>query len=295
MNKPVIFAVLATLAFASEAAAKCEVTQPTGLFNVAVGSSHTETDCASTADTKAALDKKADITYVDSQILIVQGAVDAEKIRNDNQDTTLGEHGAQLKDHEGRIVATEEKNAAQDETLGEHGARITATEEKNAEQDKTLKDHDERITTNTNDIATTNNRLDSFNGTGGSLETWATNTDTHLAAIDQTNFAQDNRLTGLERTSEKHARGIAIAMAMPDTWLSDREKFAFAFNVGGFDDQTAFGAAAIVRFDSHWSGNMKVGADSGFKDLGWTVGAVRFLNRQSSLSSGSGGSCGMGS
>lgn len=261
--RPVIFAVLATLAFAGEAAAKCEVTQNTA-GPVALGSNHTETDCASTADTNAALalkansanvftktevdDKlaaKADITYVDSQILIVQGAVDAEKIRNDEQDATLANHST----------------------------RITATEEKNGTQDEKLTDHDERITTNTNNIATTNNRLNSFNGTGGSLETWATNTDKHLAAIDQTNFVQDNRLSSLERTTDKHARGLAIAMAMPDTWLSDREKFALAFNVGGFDDETAFGAAAIVRFDNRWSGNMKLGTDSGFKDIGWTVGA----------------------
>lgn len=72
---------------------------------------------------------------------------------------------------------------------------------------------------------------------------------------------------------DEHSKGIAIAMALPDAWLGDKEKFAIAGNIGGFGDETAVGFAAIARLDQNWSLNAKFGSDTSFEEFGWTVGA----------------------
>lgn len=260
MNRPIMFAVLGLLAMSDTAFAKCEVTQPTTNifgFVVANGDKHTETDCASKDETDTALSLKADKAATDTAL-----ALKADKSDTYTKDET-----------DGKVVVLQEqideekiKTAKNTSDIAAHETRITQTEAKNGEQDGKLDDHETRITKNTSDIATTNDRLNSFNGTGGSLETWATGTDAHLATVDR-------RLDNIDAMLGKHARGLAIAMALPDAWLSDHEKFALAFNVGGFDSETAFGAAAIFRINHNWSGNMKIGTDSGFNEIGWTVGA----------------------
>ncbi len=74
-------------------------------------------------------------------------------------------------------------------------------------------------------------------------------------------------------TLEEHARGIAIAMALPDAWIESNKRFAIAGSVGGFGDETAIGAAAILRLDDVWSVNGKFGSDTSFEEFGWQVGA----------------------
>lgn len=72
---------------------------------------------------------------------------------------------------------------------------------------------------------------------------------------------------------DKQARGLAIAMAMPDTWLQPNEKFAIAGGFGGFDSETALAFSTIARIDETWSLNAGLGADIEFKEFGWKVGA----------------------
>lgn len=71
---------------------------------------------------------------------------------------------------------------------------------------------------------------------------------------------------------DEQAKGLAIAMAMPDAWLSDKKRFGVFGAVGGFGDETALGFAAIGRIDETWSLNAKVGSDTSFDEFGWQVG-----------------------
>ncbi len=72
---------------------------------------------------------------------------------------------------------------------------------------------------------------------------------------------------------EEHAKGLAIAMSLPDAWIEANKRFAIAGSIGGFGDETALGFAGILRLDDVWSVNGKLGADTDFSEFGWTVGA----------------------
>lgn len=80
-------------------------------------------------------------------------------------------------------------------------------------------------------------------------------------------------LSAHSKKLEEHAKGIAIAMSLPDAWLEEKKRFAIAGSVGGFDGETAIGAAVILRLDETWSINGKLGSDTEFDQFGWTVGA----------------------
>jgi hypothetical protein len=71
---------------------------------------------------------------------------------------------------------------------------------------------------------------------------------------------------------EDHSKGLAIAMAMPDAWLSDKKRFGLFGAVGGYDGETAIGFAAIGRIDETFTLNAKVGTDTDFDNFGWQVG-----------------------
>lgn len=79
-------------------------------------------------------------------------------------------------------------------------------------------------------------------------------------------------LSAHSKKLEEHGKGLAIAMAMPDAWLSDKERFAVAGSLGYYDEETALGFAAIGRIDQTWSLNAKVGTDTEFKQFGASVG-----------------------
>lgn len=72
---------------------------------------------------------------------------------------------------------------------------------------------------------------------------------------------------------DEHAKGLAIAMSLPDLYLTERERFSIAGNLGGFGDETGIGAGVAIRLDQNWSINGKLGADIEFKEFGWSVGA----------------------
>lgn len=108
--------------------------------------------------------------------------------------------------------------------------------------------------------------LDTHNGQITALENLATaqgaQINAHSALLSQHSARLDTQ-----------AKGIAISMALPDTWLGDKEKFAVMGNIGGFDGETAIGFGAIGRIDQTWSLNARLGADTEFKEFGWSVGA----------------------
>jgi hypothetical protein len=94
-----------------------------------------------------------------------------------------------------------------------------------------------------------------------------------LGAHSSTLDAHSAMLSDHATRLDEHSKGLAIAMAMPDAWLSDKKRFGVFGSVGGFDDETALGFAAIGRIDETWSLNAKVGSDTEFKHFGWQVGA----------------------
>jgi hypothetical protein len=221
--------------------------------NVTVGSSlanpFTETDCASAAT------------------VATQGADIATLQANDAaQDATLTAHGAAiashtatLADHETRIATGEAKDVEQD-------ARHDTAEAKNTEQDGRLDGHDTTLATHTGQIAQGVAHDAVQDGRLGSLETV---TAGHGATLN----AHSALLSAHSAKLDDHSRGLAIAMAMPDAWLSDKKQFGIFGSVGGFDDETAIGFAAIGRIDETWSLNAKLGTDIEGKNFGWQVGA----------------------
>lgn len=111
----------------------------------------------------------------------------------------------------------------------------------------------------------------------GSLEMVTTDKNGNLGtdggATNRAITANTALLSQHSATLEEHARGIAIAMALPDAWIESNKRFAIAGSVGGFGDETALGAAAILRLDDVWSVNGKLGSDTSFEEFGWQVGA----------------------
>jgi hypothetical protein len=185
------------------------------------------------------------IGALQSQTALQQGQLDAHEGRLDANDTKNGEQDAAIATEKGR-------NDDQDTTLGQHDARITAEKDRNDTQDGTLATH-------TTQIAGHETRI-------GSLETVTAGHETRLNAHDALLSQHSAQL-------EDHSRGLAISMAMPDAWLSDKKSFGIFGAVGGFDDQTAVGFAAIGRIDETWTVNSKLGFDTEGKNFGWQVGA----------------------
>jgi hypothetical protein len=184
----------------------------------------------------AALATKADTTYVDSE--------------NAAQNTAIGTKAS--------TAYVNSENAAQNTVI-------------NGKVDKT--------------------RLDTFKPTGAvgpysTLENWAGGVNSTLGTHNS-QIAALNSLTASHGATlnahgallsehsaklEDHSKGLAIAMAMPDAWLSDKKRFGIFGAVGGFGDETALGFAAIGRIDETFSLNAKLGSDTEFKEYGWQVG-----------------------
>jgi len=149
------------------------------------------------------------------------------------------------------------ENDAQDVEIGKK-ANKTYVDQKNAQQNaaiaynyawdwaqqKQLWNHNERI---------------------GSLEQVTQQHETRLNAHDALLSQHTARL-------DEHEKGLAIAMAMPDAWLSDKKRFGVFGAIGGFGDETALGFAAIGRIDETFSLNAKLGSDMDFEQFGWQVG-----------------------
>ena len=110
----------------------------------------------------------------------------------------------------------------------------------------------------------------------GSLEVVTSDSGGRIAtdggAIFSTLDAHTALLSQHTKRLDEQAKGLAIAMSMPDAWLSDKKTFGIFGSIGGFGDETAMGFAAIGRLNETWSVNGKFGADTSFEEFGWQVG-----------------------
>lgn len=189
------------------------------------------------ADVNAALAAKADTTYVDSQ--------------NAAQDIVTGGNSAS-------IVALQSGHAAQQVQID------TATSVNNVQQ-TTINTHTTQIATHTSQITAIQGVNTVQNGRLDSLETL---TADHSAAIN----AHSALLSEHTARLDEQEKGLAIAMALPDAWLSDKKSFGIFGSVGGYNGETAVGFAAIGRLDETWSLNAKFGSDTEGKQFGWQAG-----------------------
>lgn len=224
----------------------------------------------------------------------VQAELDGIAVTDAAQDATLAAHGADIVDHGNRIGALETASASHAVTLADHEARIAIGEAKDVEQDAR---HDTAEATN----ATQDGRLDGHDTTLAShTGTLATHTG-QIAGVQAVNVVQDTRLGSLETLTAGHTarldshdallsqhaatlgahgkrldeqeRGLAIAMSLPDAWLSDKKRFGVFGAIGGFGDETAIGFAAVGRLDDTWTLNAKAGTSTDLKGFGWQIGA----------------------
>jgi hypothetical protein len=168
------------------------------------------------------------------------------------QDARLDGHGKKLTDHEGRITTNTAGVAANKAKNTEQDGRLDDVEDVNKAQDLVLVNHGSRISTNEGAIG--NLQLDNekqWNAIHANTDTLA-NHSAHLNKLD---------------------KGLAVAMSLPDAWLSDSKKFGIFGSIGGYNGETALGFAAIGRLDDTWTLNAKVGTDTSFDQVGWQVGA----------------------
>jgi hypothetical protein len=217
----------------------------------------------------------------------VRGELDGLASRNNEQDgrlngidTALASHNASIASHDARITATENKNTEQDGRLTgvenkntEQDGRLNGVENKNKEQDKRLDQNDKTDKKQwfaIGGLAHENHQQ--WKAIGG-LAAWNQEQDMRLNAHEAILSQHSATLGAHSRRLDKHEKGLAIAMSMPDTWLSDKEKFAIAGNIGGFGDETALGFAMIGRVNETWSLNMGVGTDTSGDEFGWKAGA----------------------
>lgn len=135
-----------------------------------------------------------------------------------------------------------------------------------SEQDARLDKHKQKI------VALKAENQDQWNHIG-SLETVQTQHGQRLDAHDALLSQHAATLGAHGKRLDKHEKGLAIAMSLPDLYLTEKERFSIAGNLGGFGDETGIGAGVAVRLDQNWSLNGKLGSDTEFKEFGWSVGA----------------------
>lgn len=266
------FAIIAAagMAFASPAWAVCEVKHG-GIVDLALNgnASHVETDCASAAT----------VATQGTAITGLQGTVTTQGAAIAGLQGVVTTHTTQIVDHDGRIVSLEANDSAQNATLAGHTTAIGALQSENAAQQ-----------TQINTATTTNNqqdtRLDGHENRITATEDKNTEQDDRLYGHDVAIGSLEGRMTGAEQAIsahsallsqhtaqlEEHSKGLAIAMAMPDAWLSDKKRLGIFGSVGGFGDETAVGFAAIARLDETFSLNAKLGSNTDFDHVGWQVG-----------------------
>jgi uncharacterized coiled-coil protein SlyX len=220
---------------------------------------------------------------------------------------TVSGHTTTLTYHGGRITALETNDAAQDATLNGHTTAIGALQSQTALQQDQLDSHEQRL--DDSDVKNgeqddaieaekvrnddQDERLDKQKKAIKANYAWDKKQQGQIKDLKQENQDQWDHIGSLELATEQqgaainahsallsqhtakledHSKGLAIAMAMPDAWLSDKKRFGVFGAIGGFDGETAMGFAAIGRIDDTFSLNAKLGADMDFDQFGWQVG-----------------------
>jgi hypothetical protein len=235
----------------------------------------TDVDTANTTNTAQGItltDHGGRIVTLEGTAVAHDGRITALETNDGIQDIAIASHTATLADHETRVTNTETVNGTQQTQIDNNTAV-------NNSQQTTINGHTTTLATHTTQIAGVqaknveqDGRLDGHDTAIGSLETiTASHTSTlnaHSALLSEHSATlkdHGNRL-------DEHEKGLAIAMALPDAWLGDSKQFGVFGSVGGFNNETAVGFAAIGRIDQTFSLNAKFGADTEGKQFGWQAG-----------------------
>lgn len=206
---------------------------------------------------------------------------------NGTQQTEIDDLQTDLGTLSGTVVSQGNDIAA----LQTDKADVTYVDQKNQEQDdvintKASQDDLDTVEQESKDRDTAldnkkvdKTRLDSFNGTGGSLETWATGVDatnaTQTALLSQHSgqiAALEGDVSKLFKKNEQAFEGIAIALAMESPQVDPGKRFGISLNYGNFEGESALAAAAKLRFDDTWAGTAGVGYGMGRQTLGVRAG-----------------------
>ncbi len=205
------------------------------------------------------IEGKADKSYVDQKDAALQGQLDTHETRLDANDAKNGEQDA-------RLDGVEAKNTEQD-------GRLDGVEAKNDQQDKRL---DKQKAVNKKQWKAIGALKDENQDQWahiGSLETVQAEHGARLDHHDALLSQHAATLGAHAKRLDEHEKGLAIAMSLPDLYLTEKERFSIAGNIGGFGDEMGIGAGVAVRLDRTWSLNGKLGTDMDFEQLGWAVGA----------------------
>jgi chromosome segregation ATPase len=270
-------AILAAMTVGAHAA--CEVKHGTtaNVLSNHATLSHLETDCASAADLGTL---QGTVTTQGGDIAALQGTVGTQGLAITALQSENATQQGQIDDHEARLDANATKNGEQDTAIAaektrndtqdgqiaDHETRITANKNKNDEQDSTLATHTTQIAGVQAHNVIQDNRL-------GSLETVTAGHEVRLDAHDALLSQHASTLASHGNRLDKLEKGVAMSMAMPDLYLTEKERFSIAGNIGGFNDEIGFAAGAAMRLDQTWSLNAGVATDSEFKEFGWKAGA----------------------
>lgn len=158
-----------------------------------------------------------------------------------------------------------------------------------------LGDHDDRITANKKQADATDNRLNGFNGTGGTVETWATGVDTSLAnhgaaisdlygitgqqglqiaGLYDITAAHSAQLADLRSDMKRVKGGVALALALDVPHLETGRRFGVAVNLADFEGTGAFAGGVALRLDQNWQVNAGGGLGFNGGAAGGKVGLV---------------------
>lgn len=206
-------------------------------------------------------------------ILLNKGAIATERTRNNNQDVDINTNAGNIATNRDGITANTTRSTENREALNRVIPALEATARQVYGND--VVDDDEVVIVN--GVATKNgtpvvsridqNRFDTDQNTD--MIAYLKDREQELSsAITNIN----TQIGDIYHDLEKHARGIAIATAMPDAYLMPGEKAMIAGNIGGFGGTSAIAIAGAVRVSKRLSFNAGIGADTRFKDVGWKAG-----------------------
>jgi hypothetical protein len=164
-----------------------------------------------------------------------------------------------------------------------------------ADHDATLAEHDTRITHVQNQADATDTRLNTFNGTGGSLEGWASGVDNWRADTNAWRGGVDNTLAhyGSEISALQNWQGVAtaqianlqsrmgkvegaaaIAMTLQVPTLEAGKRFAFSGDFGGANNTGAFTVGTAIRLNDTWQLHAGGGTATNGQAWGGRVGVT---------------------
>lgn len=180
---------------------------------------------------------------------------------------------------EEKLSKEERKNNKQDKQISKlqdsdakQNKRIRGVEQHNARQDDQLAGHEKRITVTEAETRAHAIMLDHHGRTLASH-------GEDIRDLGRENADQWRAISSHEKTLDAYGvqigqlrEGVAMAMAMPDTWLSDLESFAVAGNVATYDGATALGFAFVGRLTTHSTMNIKAAGTSDLKQFGLSAG-----------------------